>query len=64
MESLIADLLGAGGCALIKEGPPRGQDPLAGKTLVLTGTLPELTVEQASKQERGRRRAGDRLGVS
>src|ERR671933_837787 len=32
------------------EGPPPGDGPLAGKTLVLTGTLPELTREEATKR--------------
>ena len=33
-----------------EEGPPPGEGPLAGKTLVLTGTLPELTREQATER--------------
>jgi DNA ligase (NAD+) len=32
------------------EGPPPGEGPLAGRTLVLTGTLPELTREQATER--------------
>ena len=34
------------------EGPPPGSDegPLAGKTLVLTGTLPNLTREEATER--------------
>ncbi len=32
-----------------QEGPPPGEGPLADKTLVLTGTLPELTREQATE---------------
>jgi DNA ligase (NAD+) len=37
------------GLSLQEEGPPPGEGPLAGKTFVLTGTLPELTREQASE---------------
>jgi DNA ligase (NAD+) len=48
MESLIADLREQG-LSLEEEGPPPGEGPLAGKTLVLTGTLPELTREQATE---------------
>jgi DNA ligase (NAD+) len=32
-----------------EEGPPPGTGPLAGKTFVLTGTLPNLTREQATE---------------
>jgi DNA ligase (NAD+) len=49
MESLIADLRDQG-LRFEQEGPPPGEGPLAGKTLVLTGTLPELTREQASER--------------
>ncbi|MGB9186215.1 MAG: NAD-dependent DNA ligase LigA [Solirubrobacteraceae bacterium] len=48
MEALIADLRNEG-LRLAEEGPPPGEGPLAGKTLVLTGTLPELTREQATE---------------
>jgi DNA ligase (NAD+) len=49
MEALIADLQ-AQGVRLAQDGPPPGQGPLAGQTLVLTGTLPELTREQATER--------------
>jgi DNA ligase (NAD+) len=48
MEALIEDLRGCG-LRLEEEGPPPGDGPLAGQTLVLTGTLPELTREQATE---------------
>jgi DNA ligase (NAD+) len=48
MTSLIEDLR-AVGLTLADEGPPPGEGPLAGKTFVLTGTLPELTREQATE---------------
>jgi DNA ligase (NAD+) len=48
MLSLIDDLR-AQGLRFEEEGPPPGEGPLAGKTFVLTGTLPELTREQASE---------------
>src|SRR3712207_9182799 len=32
------------------EGPPPGDGPLSGKTVVLTGTLPDLTREDATKR--------------
>jgi DNA ligase (NAD+) len=46
MGELIEDLRRQG-LTLEQEGPPPGEGPLAGKTFVLTGTLPELTREQA-----------------
>jgi DNA ligase (NAD+) len=49
MRSLIEDLR-AQGLTFKEEGPPPGQGPLAGKTFVLTGTLPELTREQATER--------------
>jgi DNA ligase (NAD+) len=47
MRALIADLREQG-VVMELEGPPPGEGPLAGKTFVLTGTLPDLTREQAS----------------
>jgi DNA ligase (NAD+) len=38
------------GVTLALEGPPPGEGPLAGKTFVLTGTLPDLTREQAGER--------------
>jgi DNA ligase (NAD+) len=49
MQALIADLRSQG-LKFEQEGPPPGQGPLAGKTLVLTGTLPALTREQATER--------------
>ena len=53
MEALIADLRREG-LTLEEAGPPPGEGPLAGKTLVLTGTLPDLTREQATERILGR----------
>jgi DNA ligase (NAD+) len=33
-----------------EEGPPPGAGPLSGKTFVLTGTLPDMTREQATER--------------
>jgi len=49
MRALIADLR-AVGVRMEQEGPPPGEGPLAGKTFVLTGTLPDLTREQATER--------------
>jgi DNA ligase (NAD+) len=49
MLTLIEELRRRG-LRLEQEGPPPGEGPLAGKTLVLTGTLPELTREQATER--------------
>jgi DNA ligase (NAD+) len=49
MRALIADLR-AVGLRLEEEGPPPGEGPLNGKALVLTGTLPTLTREQATER--------------
>jgi DNA ligase (NAD+) len=48
MRDLIADLREQG-LRFEEEGPPPGEGPLAGKTLVLTGTLPTLTREEATE---------------
>jgi DNA ligase (NAD+) len=47
MRALIDDLRQLG-LTFEEEGPPPGEGPLAGRTFVLTGTLPNLTREQAS----------------
>jgi DNA ligase (NAD+) len=47
MRSLIDDLK-AQGLRFEEEGPPPGDGPLAGKTLVLTGGMPNLTREDAT----------------
>jgi DNA ligase (NAD+) len=49
MRALIADLRELG-LRLHEEGPPPSEGPLAGKTLVLTGTLPNWSREQASER--------------
>jgi DNA ligase (NAD+) len=49
MRALIADLRGVG-LNFEQEGPPPGEGPLAGKTFVLTGTLPDLTREEAQER--------------
>jgi DNA ligase (NAD+) len=49
MRELIEDLRGQG-VRFEEEGPPPGEGPLAGKTFVLTGTLPDLTREQATER--------------
>ncbi len=48
MRELIEDLKEQG-LRFEEEGPPPGQGPLAGKSLVLTGTLPTLTREEATE---------------
>ena len=47
--ALIGDLR-AQGLRFEVEGPPPGEGPLAGRTFVLTGTLPDLTREQAAER--------------
>jgi DNA ligase (NAD+) len=49
MRQLVA-ALGERGVVMELEGPPPGEGPLAGKTLVLTGTLPDLTREEATER--------------
>jgi DNA ligase (NAD+) len=49
MRALIADLR-ALGLRLEEEGLPPEEGPLAGKAIVLTGTLPTLTREQATER--------------
>jgi DNA ligase (NAD+) len=49
MRALLTDLRDEG-LSFAVEGPPPGAGPLAGKTLVLTGTLPELTREHATER--------------
>jgi DNA ligase (NAD+) len=46
---LLIDDLRSQGLPLEEEGPPPGEGPLAGKTFVLTGTMPGLTREQATE---------------
>ncbi len=48
MRALIQDLREQG-LRFQADGPPPGEGPLAGMTLVLTGTLPNLTREQATE---------------
>jgi DNA ligase (NAD+) len=49
MRSLIEDLCSLG-LQFSERGPAPSQGPLAGKTLVLTGTLPEWSREQATER--------------
>jgi DNA ligase (NAD+) len=51
LRPLIDELRGV--LRLEAEGPPPGEGPLAGKTFVLTGTLPELTREEATQRITG-----------
>ena len=58
MRALIEDLR-AVGVSMALEGPPPGEGPLAGKTFVLTGTLPDLTREEATERIEGAGRPRD-----
>jgi DNA ligase (NAD+) len=49
MRTLIQELR-AVGLRFHEEGPPPSEGPLAGKTLVLTGSLPDLSREQATER--------------
>ncbi len=49
MRELIVDLRSQG-LRFEDDGPAPGDGPLSGRTLVLTGTLPELTREQATER--------------
>lgn len=49
LRAVIEDLR-AQGVRMEEEGPPPGDGPLVGKTVVLTGTLPTLTREQATER--------------
>jgi DNA ligase (NAD+) len=60
MRSLIAQLRELG-LRFAEEGPSPSGGPLAGKTLVLTGTLPDLSREHASERIRA---AGGRVTSS
>jgi DNA ligase (NAD+) len=60
MRELIADLR-AQGLQFEVEGAPPGEGPLAGQTFVLTGTLPDLTREEATERIA---RAGGRVTSS
>ena len=46
-----------------EEGPPPGEGKLSGLTFVLTGTLPELTREEATQRLDRRGRQGDDVGL-
>jgi DNA ligase (NAD+) len=57
----LLDDLRAQGLTFAQEGPPPGEGPLSGKTFVLTGTLPDLTREDATERIT---RAGGRVTSS
>ena len=60
MRALARDLEELG-LQVESDAPPPGEGPLSGKTLVLTGTLPDLTREQATERILG---AGGRVTSS
>jgi DNA ligase (NAD+) len=60
MRALIGELRKLG-LRFTEEGPPPSGGPLAGKVLVLTGTLPDLSREQAAERIRA---AGGRVTSS
>ena len=62
MRALIDDLRGRA-CASRRRARRPARARCAGKTFVLTGTLPDLTREQATERITARRRQGHRLGV-
>ena len=49
MRALVAELRELGLC-FREEGPPPSEGPLAGKTLVLTGSLPDWSREEATQR--------------
>jgi DNA ligase (NAD+) len=49
LRALIAELRAAG-LQFAQEGPPPGEGPLRDQTFVLTGTLPDLTREEATER--------------
>jgi DNA ligase (NAD+) len=49
LRALIADLQSVG-LRFEQAGPPPGEGPLRDQTFVLTGTLPDLTREQATER--------------
>ena len=57
----LAEDLEALGVTTELSGPPPGEGPLAGNTLVLTGTLPDLTREEATERIQA---AGGRVTTS
>ena len=62
--ALIADLRRHGLRFELDESERRAEEgPLQDKTFVLTGTLPDLSREQATELIKARRRQGDRLGL-
>ena len=52
-----------GRCSSRRRAPRRARGALAGRTFVLTGTLPDLTREEATERIVGRRRPRDLVGL-